>query len=105
VVPGGRARIEGLGYRPEAEISLLPAGGADAETLAVAVRAAAVAARRCSVGRAVQRDGDWEAQGDPMEAAIDALARRVGADVEAATAAEPDRARNVFDPPGGGCRW
>ncbi|MEZ5406596.1 MAG: cation-transporting P-type ATPase [Acidimicrobiales bacterium] len=97
-LPGGRASIEGLGYRPEAEVSLSPAAGFDAEGLAVAVRAAAVAARRCSVGSAVERDGDWEAQGDPMEAAIDALARRVGADVEGATATEPDQARNAFDP-------
>lgn len=112
-LPGGRAAIEGLGYRPEAEVALSPTGGpssgpaegrpsdgplGDAAALAEALKAAAVAARRCSVGRAVERDGDWEAQGDPMEAAIDALARRVGADAEAATAAEPDVARNAFDP-------
>ncbi len=97
-LPGGRAAIDGLGYRPEAEVTLSPAAGGDPEALAAALRAAAVAARRCSVGRAVERDGDWEAQGDPMEAAIDALARRVGADAEEAIAAEPDVARNAFDP-------
>ncbi len=97
-LPGGRAAIEGLGYRPEAEVSLAPGPGVAPETLAAALGAAAVAARRCSVGRAVEREDDWEAQGDPMEAAIDALAHRVGVDAEAATAAEPDVARNAFDP-------
>jgi magnesium-transporting ATPase (P-type) len=39
----------------------------------------AVAARWCSSGRAVEEEGRWVARGDPMEAALDVLARRVGA--------------------------
>jgi magnesium-transporting ATPase (P-type) len=87
----GTVTISGYGYDPEADVE----GDAAAIT---AVREAAVVALRCSNGRAVERDGVWQPQGDPMEVAIDALARRVGADVAGDVAADPDVARFAFDP-------
>ena len=67
----GITSITGTGYEPAATVT----GSADAveET-----RRVAVAARRCSTGRAVEDDGRWVAVGDPMDAAADALARRLG---------------------------
>jgi calcium-translocating P-type ATPase len=89
--PVGTAKLDGAGYAPEAKMT------ADDRTR-LAVTELAIVARRCSVGHAVWRDGEWVAQGDPMDAAIDALVRRLGAPVEAAVADEPDLARNAFDP-------
>lgn len=70
--PNGTATVAGVGYRPEAVVDC----GPDAVD---AVRALAGAARRCSSGRIEAVGGDWEPRGDPMEAALDAFARRVGA--------------------------
>lgn len=68
---GGIARITGNGYEPEATVdcpaALLP-------DLARTARAGVLS----STGRIVQRDQNWSARGDPMEAALDALAHRVG---------------------------
>ncbi|MFD5277986.1 cation-translocating P-type ATPase [Pseudarthrobacter sp. NPDC058362] len=82
----GRTRISGEGYGPAAQV--------DGPGTEMAV-AAATAARAASQGRTVLREGHWEASGDPMEAAIDALARRLigGSPPEAA----PIR-RLAFDP-------
>ncbi len=54
------------------------------------------AGRRCSTGRVIRDEENdrWVARGDPMEAAIDALARRVGVDEPADV---PER-RFPFDP-------
>ena len=57
--------------------------------------ALAVAAARCSDGRAVAAEGGWRADGDPMEAAIDVLARRLGGEGSGADAAD---VRFPFDP-------
>ena len=89
--PAGTAQLDGDGYRPTARISV-------ADAALPAVVDLAVAARRCSVGHAVECDGGWEARGDPMDAAIDVLARRLDAPVEARIATEPDLVRNAFDP-------
>ena len=35
---------------------------------------------RCSTGYASRQDGEWRAHGDPMEAALDVFARRLGVD-------------------------
>ena len=43
-----------------------------------------------SNGRSVERGGEWEPVGDPMEVAIDALAARLGADVATDVTADPD---------------
>lgn len=82
----GRTRISGEGYGPAAEVE-----GPGREMAA----AAAVAARAASQGRAVLREGSWEASGDPMEAAIDALARRLAG--TSLPVAAPMR-RLAFDP-------
>jgi calcium-translocating P-type ATPase len=83
----GSVEVAGEGYGPEAEV----AGSEDA---VAAARAVAAAGRACSSGTAVLEDGWWRAFGDPMEAAIDALARRLVVDEVAA----PERARYPFDP-------
>ena len=44
------------------------------------------------------RDGEWLAVGDPMEAALDVLARRLGSTSRAATRRRPSVARFPFDP-------
>jgi magnesium-transporting ATPase (P-type) len=82
----GTVRIAGDGYGP--------AGTVDGAGRVEAARAA-LAARTASRGRAELHRGQWRASGDPMEAAIDALARRLsGPDL-------PDRPparRLAFDP-------
>ncbi len=89
--PAGTASFESAGYDPTSPLVL-------EEAAVPAVRALARAAVRCSTGRAVQHDGQWVAFGDPMEAAIDTLARRAGIDVAADEAAEPVVRRHPFDP-------
>ncbi|RKR19850.1 cation-translocating P-type ATPase [Arthrobacter oryzae] len=66
--PAGRLTINGQGYDPDADIT----GGGLEEA-----RQLSTAARTASVGRAVLHEGRWIAEGDPMEAAIDALAVRL----------------------------
>lgn len=85
--PAGAVDVHGDGYRPDRATVTGPDAAVEALT------AAAAAARACSNGRVVERDGRWQAQGDPMEAAIDALARRLGA-----AAPGPERRRFPFDP-------
>jgi magnesium-transporting ATPase (P-type) len=69
----GRAKVEGSGYVPSASLHGSPA------TLA-ALPDLVRAARSCVTGQVVRRER-WVAEGDPMEAAIDCLARRVEGDV------------------------
>jgi magnesium-transporting ATPase (P-type) len=66
--PAGVLSIIGAGYSPEAEVT--GKGTVEAEHLSTAALAA-------SVGRAVLHEGKWVAEGDPMEAAIHALAARL----------------------------
>jgi calcium-translocating P-type ATPase len=87
----GVTQIRGQGYAPEAALE-----GPVAARPAAAE--AALAAARCSSGRAILRDGEWVARGDPMEAALDALARRLGTDAKTNESREPERARFPFDP-------
>ncbi len=68
--PVGCATIAGVGYEPAGTVEV-------DDSAREALADLAVTARTCSSGRAVERDGRWVAQGDPMEAAIDVLARRV----------------------------
>ena len=88
--PVGSARIDGVGYQPTAtlhtEASALPA-----------LRELALAAVRCSSGRAIVHQGRWIAQGNPLEAAIDVFARRMNIDLAAAEQANPITARFPFD--------
>ncbi len=86
--PTGSIHVAGDGYEPEALVTgpgrAVGAAGTVAEV-----------ARACSNGAAVQEQGRWHALGDPMEAAIDVLARRLGiGDRDEA----PERTRYPFDP-------
>jgi calcium-translocating P-type ATPase len=89
--PHGAARINGTGYEPTANIAATDSARPFLESLAMV-------AARCSRGRAVLQDGRWCAQGDPMEAALDVFARRLGLDVEAEEQAQPTKRRFAFDP-------
>jgi calcium-translocating P-type ATPase len=84
--PVGVVTVDGEGYQPVAQVSGDPAAVQRA-------REVATAALGCSTGRAVRDDGVWVAHGDPMEAAIDTLVRRLHAEHPA-----PLRARFPFDP-------
>ena len=55
-------------------------------------------ATRCSQDSAVERDGVWVPDGDPMEAALYALARRCGIDVDADVRTSPLVREFPFDP-------
>jgi magnesium-transporting ATPase (P-type) len=78
--PVGSATVTGSGYEPTGAIAMDGVrGDTRAELLMPALRRLATTAVRCSTGRAVLVDGGWHAQGDPMEAALDAFARRVDA--------------------------
>jgi magnesium-transporting ATPase (P-type) len=90
--PAGRVAIRGVGYEPDATVE------PDAPQALSALREAALEAVRCSTGHAMLKDGRWQAEGDPMEAALDVLARRVGADVPSDRESAPERRRFPFDP-------
>lgn len=72
--PAGAAGVHGNGYEPSATVAGSP------EAVA-ALPPMALAALQCSTGRVHVVEGTWVARGDPMEAALDAFARRVGADI------------------------
>jgi calcium-translocating P-type ATPase len=69
--PTGCFEIEGAGYDPTR-----PIDGPES------LRCVATAAVSCSTGYVINEAGRWVAQGDPMEAAIYTLARRLGFDPE-----------------------
>ncbi|MFI0447503.1 cation-translocating P-type ATPase [Actinomadura sp. 6N118] len=84
--PSGTVRVEGSGYSPDGRLVGVPAA-------VEAVRRLAVTAYRCSTGRTRRENGHWRAVGDPMEAALHALALRAGSDLSD----EPVRRRYPFD--------
>nr|WP_281386773.1 cation-transporting P-type ATPase [Jiangella mangrovi] len=86
--PSGGARIRTPGYAPDAVVEY-----EDGVSVAAAVRRAARAGVLCSTGYVHRVEGEWRAHGDPMEAALDALARRVGAETDGDVVA-----RFPFDP-------
>jgi magnesium-transporting ATPase (P-type) len=88
--PAGTAVARGTGYEPAGEVEFTGARSA--------VARAALTAARCSTGHAVLRDGRWIAQGDPMEAALDVFARRIGLDLAGDRADRPEIRRFPFDP-------
>ncbi|GAA0970617.1 Calcium-transporting ATPase [Nocardioides aquaticus] len=67
----GPVAVLGTGYEPDGTAT----GAPGALHLA---GAAAVGARGCATGRAVLREGAWVADGDPMDAALDSFASRLG---------------------------
>ena len=89
--PAGSVRLAGEGYQPVAEVT--DDGPASRAAALLAARSAVV----CSTGRAVLRDGEWTAQGDPMEVAVDVLGRRLGVDTDELRTVLPDR-QFPFDP-------
>ncbi|HEX5095099.1 MAG TPA: HAD-IC family P-type ATPase, partial [Acidimicrobiia bacterium] len=68
--PSGGAIVRGQGYEPVGEIEATDA-------VRAVLTEAAQAGLLCSNGRAVEREGIWVAQGDPMEAALHVLALRL----------------------------
>ncbi|GAB3326387.1 cation-transporting P-type ATPase [Geodermatophilus aquaeductus] len=88
--PQGSVTVRGTGYEPTADLDGAP-GAADA------ARVLATTAVRCSSGHVREDGGSWTAVGDPMEAALDVLARRLGGG--AATTGVPGGGRRFsFDP-------
>ncbi len=87
--PAGQVRIDGSGYDPQARVS----GSTAARQV---LESAAAAGARCGSGHAVERDGRWVAEGDPLDAAVDVLARRLG--VDTGHTGEPILRRFPFDP-------
>ena len=90
--PAGVLSVIGAGYGPEAEVTGTGAGEA---------RHLSTAALAASVGRAVLHEGKWIAEGDPMEAAIAALAARLagpGPDPGRGPAEPEVSHRFAFDP-------
>jgi calcium-translocating P-type ATPase len=88
--PTGSVSLDGIGYEPTAEVN----------GSAVAVQAAqelAGAAAVCSTGRIREEGEQWVAVGDPMEAALDALARRTGVP-GTVVGIPPGTRRFTFDP-------
>ncbi|WP_369045342.1 cation-translocating P-type ATPase [Sinomonas sp. P10A9] len=73
--PAGSATIEGHGYAPEAALDGPPEALVAAAQLATGAHAA-------SQGDIEEHDGEWRAVGDPMEAALAALDRRLGGAAE-----------------------
>ncbi|MCX6498662.1 MAG: cation-transporting P-type ATPase [Arthrobacter sp.] len=94
--PAGLLRITGPGYGPDALVTGEDGGAAGADVLRQARRLSA-AARAASVGRAAAHEGQWIAEGDPMEAAIDALATRLAGPGPRPEEPTPSR-RFAFDP-------
>ena len=79
------------GYDPDGEVVV------EDGARAVVVRLA-LAAMRCSTGFVSRIDSAWRPHGDPMEAAIDVFARRLGIDTDAERGGGVDAARFPFDP-------
>jgi magnesium-transporting ATPase (P-type) len=72
VTVAGCVAVEGVGYEPTARLV------GKGEALALVPRLA-LAAVSCVAGRAVEHEGRWSADGDPMEAALHCLSMRAGA--------------------------
>jgi magnesium-transporting ATPase (P-type) len=90
--PTGAAVASDPGYDPTGSVVLSdPAARTDMERLARA-------GTRCSNGYSFEVDGVWQAHGDPMEAAIDVFARRLGIDTDAERSNLSVDARFPFDP-------
>lgn len=99
--PAGALGIDGEGYGPDAAIRRPSVGDGVAATSVdpgAGARALALAAVRCSTGYTEHVGGAWRAHGDPMEAAIDALARRLGVDTDADRRDTHPDLRFPFDP-------
>jgi magnesium-transporting ATPase (P-type) len=90
--PAGSALVGEPGYDPGASVVL-----SDPAAQPGLVRLAR-AGVRASNGYAVEVDGQWRPHGDPMEAAIDVFARRLGVDTDRDRAQPAVVAHFPFDP-------
>lgn len=90
--PTNRVTIDAPGYAPTAPVEYSDADAHDA------VVRLAFAGARCGSGYVFESGGEWRSHGDPMEAALDAFARRVSEDWPAAGDIPPPAARFPFDP-------
>jgi magnesium-transporting ATPase (P-type) len=88
--PSGSVTVDGGGYGPEAELTW---SGPSASCVDLAL-----AGMRCSTGYAHEVDGEWQAHGDPMEAALDTFARRLGVDTDEDRRRHQVPLRFPFDP-------
>jgi magnesium-transporting ATPase (P-type) len=87
--PSGSSTFEGIGYCPEGAIHAQP-------ELMPALREVALSASYGSVGRAVRLGDRWVAHGNPLEAALEVFARRIG--IDPSTEAADVTAVFPFDP-------
>jgi magnesium-transporting ATPase (P-type) len=90
--PEGSVTVHGPGYAPRAELVWGSASGHDR------LADLALAGMRCCTGYAHEVRGSWQAHGDPMEAALDAFARRLDIDSDADRRRHRVQARFPFDP-------
>jgi len=90
--PDAVAEVAEPGYGPVAEVDVSPADRWPA------IAHAAEVAVRCSDGYVHAVDGLWQAHGDPMEAALDVFARRLGVPTDELRRTDRDEARFPFDP-------
>ncbi|MDO8731656.1 MAG: cation-transporting P-type ATPase [Actinomycetota bacterium] len=90
--PDASARVDVPGYTPEAEVFISPASGE------LSMRHMAEIAVGCSDGYVIPVGAEWHAHGDPMEAAIDAFALRLGLNTDAVRLADVGGHRFPFDP-------
>src|SRR5690606_26750144 len=89
----GSAAAPTPGSDPTAPVSAAAAEAREAVTWLAA------AAARCSLGFVYEHDGRWCAHGDPMEAALDVFARRMGVDTESGRSEQQTGDRRFpFDP-------
>jgi magnesium-transporting ATPase (P-type) len=88
----GSVTVDAAGYDPHVPV---PEPNPRA---ASAIRRLARTAVRCSAGYVYEAEGEWRAHGDPMEAALDAFARRLGIDTRADADGLVTAARFPFDP-------
>ena len=87
-----RAVSDAVGYDPSGSVVIEPT------PVDESIRELALAAVACSDGYAFAKDGVWRAHGDPMEAAFDVFARRLGIDTDAGRVGLLVRHRFPFDP-------
>jgi magnesium-transporting ATPase (P-type) len=87
--PSGSCTVAGSGYCPEGAINARP-------ELMPALREVALSASYCSIGRAVRHGDRWVAHGNPLEAALEVFARRIG--IDPSTEAADVTALFPFDP-------
>jgi calcium-translocating P-type ATPase len=90
--PAGTVSVDGPGYDPVAALTWSSTSAHEA------CAALALAGMRCSTGYAQERGGEWQPHGDPMEAALDAFARRLGIDTDGDRRRHPVELRFPFDP-------